>query len=341
MRDKAVTIHDIAALAGVSAGTVSRTINSKPGVGTAVRERILQIIEEQDFKVDLAARQLSTGRSRTLGIVFPLQVSEVVLHPVYPELLGALGDAASAAGYDIMLFTVASTDKVQHVIDSVERKRVDGVLLPAAGARDPLVRHLIDAAVPTVLIGHRSRASHIGWIDSDHDVAASELTRLMIRGGRRRLVMLNGPKHISACKMRSDGFWTAVREAGDTIDSAEEINVELDPSQGYEAGLRVLSADPRPDGIVCAADSVASGCLDAARQLGIDVPNDLSVSGFDDSVFAIHTNPQLTTARMPLNAIGTAAVDLLVAMIEGSPVARRHVVLHTQLVLRQSTGGAR
>lgn len=336
-RTKSLTIHDIAALAGVSAGTVSRTINKQPGVGSAARERIQQIIDQQGYRVDTTARQLSTGRSQTLGIVFPLQVSEVVLHPVYPELLGALSDAATEAGYDTMLFTVSSPDKVGHVLESVKRKRVDGVILPAAGPRDPLLKRLIADDVPAVLIGHRTRAANLGWVDSTHDIAARDLTRLLISQGRKRLVMVNGPRHISACKMRSRGFWAAVKEAGDAVEYAEEVEGELSPSSGYATAMTLLGRPSRPDGFVCAADSVASGCLDAARELAIDVPADLSITGFDDSAFAIHTNPQLTTVRMPLREIGTAAVELLIAMVEKKQIAERHVVVDNELVLRGST----
>jgi LacI family transcriptional regulator len=330
-----LTIHDIAALAGVSAGTVSRTMNNLPGVGQATRERILAIVSDHGFKADSAARQLSTGRTRTIGIVFPLQVSEVVMHPVYPELLGALGDAAQTAGYDVMMFTVSSPAQVEHVLDAVDGKRVDGVVLPAAGSRDPLVRGLTEHAVPTVLIGHRTRDQSLGWVDCTHDEAAAELTREMLAHGRRRLVMLNGPAHVSACRLRSKGFWSAV-EAGDAGVTSEEVVVEMDAASGRAAALEILGGGDPPDGIVCASDAIASGVLDAARELGIEVPTELEVSGFDDSTFAIHTTPQLTTVRMPLIETGAAAMRLLIAMIEGTQT-ERHVVLDTTIVRREST----
>jgi LacI family transcriptional regulator len=335
-RSGRITIHDIAELAGVSAGTVSRTMNHQPGVGEATRRRILDIVEQQGFKADSAARQLSTGRTRTIGIVFPLQVSEVVMHPVYPELLGALGDAAQERDYDIMMFTVSSPDRVSHVMDSVEGNRVDGLVLPAAGSRDPLVRRLSEHEVPTVLIGHRSRSENVGWVDCTHDTAAAELTRGMIDAGRSRLVMLNGPAHISACRLRSRGFWDAVEQSGSSA-TAEEIAVEMEASSAQAAALEVLSRTDRPDGIVCASDAIASGVLEAARSLGIEVPRELDVSGFDDSSFAEHTRPQLTTVRMPLIEAGRAAIDLLVSIIENSGAARRHVVLPTTIVRREST----
>lgn len=335
-RSGRLTIHDIASLAGVSAGTVSRTLNNLPGVGQATRERIQAIVSDHGFKIDSSARQLSTGRTRTIGIVFPLQVSEVVMHPVYPELLGALGDAAQTSGYDIMMFTVSSAQQVEHVLDAVDAKRVDGVVLPAAGSRDPLVRRLTEHEVPTVLIGHRTRDTSLAWVDCTHDEAATLLTREMLAHGRRRLVMLNGPAHVSACRLRSKGFWAAIETAEPGVTS-EEIVIDMDASAGRAAALRLLSGPDAPDGIVCASDAIASGVLDAARELGRDVPGSLEVSGFDDSSFAIHTTPQLTTVRMPLLETGAAAMRLLVAMIEGADDVDRHIVLPTTIVHREST----
>lgn len=336
-RGERLTIHDIASMAGVSAGTVSRTMNNQPGVGAATRQRILDLVQEQGFKMDAVARQLSTGRTRIIGIVFPLEVSEVVLHPVFPELLGSLGDAAQRADYDIMMFTVPSPEKAGHVLEAVSAKRVDGLVLPAAGAHDPLVRGLAELDAPTVLIGHRARSSSVGWIDCTHDLAAAELTRTMIRHGRRRLVMLNGPSHISACRLRSRGFWDAVESEGNGV-SAEEIAVEMDASSGLAAALTLLTGDARPDGIVCASDAIASGVLDAARQLGVPVPEQLEVSGFDDSSWATHTTPQLTTVRMPLQETGVAAIELLIDLIEHEPAAAaRHTILPTSIVWRGST----
>jgi LacI family transcriptional regulator len=331
-----LTIHDIASLAGVSAGTVSRTLNNLPGVGQATRERILAIVSDHGFKIDSSARQLSTGRTRTIGIVFPLQVSEVVMHPVYPELLGALGDAAQTSGYDIMMFTVSSPQQIEHVVDAVDGKRVDGVVLPAAGSRDPLVRRLTEHDVPTVLIGHRTRDTSLAWVDCTHDEAAAQLTHEMLHNGRRRLVMLNGPAHVSACRLRSQGFWTAIESVGPGV-ACDEIAIEMDAAAGRATAMRLLSGADAPDGIVCASDAIASGVLEAAREYRIDVPGRLEVSGFDDSSFAIHTTPQLTTVRMPLIETGAAAMRLLIAMIDGTEGLERHIVLPTTIVHREST----
>ncbi|GIF47338.1 LacI family transcriptional regulator [Asanoa ferruginea] len=329
-----LTIRDIAALAGVSAGTVSRAMNGQPGVGAATRDRISAVIAEHGFRVDPTARQLSTGRSRTLGVLFPLHASEVVLHPVYPALLGALGDAAERAGYDLLLLTM-SGQKSAHVLDTVSRRRVDGVVLPAAGARDPIIKQLVGLGAPTVLIGHRSKLPGVGWVDCTHDAAATELTQLMISGGRRSLVLLNGPTHVSACKLRSTGFWSAVKAAG--IPGAREVSVPFDTAAAAAVALDLLRGPNRPDAIVCASDTIAAGVLETARTLGLSVPDDVAISGFDDRSLAAHTQPALTTVRMPLQETGHAAAHMLFAMLGDEPLTSRHIVLPTQVIVRDST----
>jgi LacI family transcriptional regulator len=331
------TIRDIAAMAGVSAGTVSRAMNGQKGVGAQTRARIEQIIAEQGFQADSSARQLSTGRSRCIAVVFPLHASEVVMHPVYPALLGALGDAAEEAGYDIMLQTLSSPERADRLVERVRHRRLDGVVLPAAGPRDPLQRRLHQAGVPTVLIGHRASSPELAWVDCTHDLAARDLTRLMLDGGRRRLVLLNGPKRVSACRLRSAGFWAAVREAGDLVQSAEEVEVEFDAEAANAAAKPLLAGGQRPTAMLCGADIIAAGCLEAARSLDLSVPDEVAVSGFDDQSLATHTMPALTTVRMPLRDIGEHAARLLFALIDGESPRRRHVILPTEIVLREST----
>ena len=332
-----VRMRDIARLADVSVGTVSRVVNGQPGVGQRTRDRIESLIEEKGYRANAVARELSTGRSRTIGVVFPLQASEVVMHSTYPGLLAGLGDAAEARGYDLMLISSSSEASATRFRDTLRRRRVDGVVLPAAGPRDRLLREVLAAGIPTVLIGHRSRHPDVGWVDSDHDVAAYELTTIMLKGGRRDLVMLNGPATVSACGLRARGFWKAIEEWGTQVRWATELRVAFDTDEARTAADSLLSDGSRPDAVVSGNDVIARGVLQAAVRLGLGVPDDLALSGFDDRSFAATTSPALTTASMPLQRLGAEAADMLIAMVEKQPVARRQIVLPTEVVVRETT----
>jgi LacI family transcriptional regulator len=334
-----ITIHDLAAMAGVTAGTVSRAINQRAGVGAATRRRILELAAEHDFALNATAQQLSTGRVRTIGVAFPFHASEFVMKPVYPALLGGLGDAAETAGYDLLLLSVPDAGQVDRLTAAISRRRVDGIVLPAASRGDPSVRALAAARFPAVVIGHRGRAGNIPWVDSSHDQASAELTRMMIAGGHRRLAMLNGPPEISACALRARGFWAAVAEAGDAVEHAEEHAVGFDPVSVRTSVARFLGRPgrQRPTAIVGANDTIAVACLEQAREIGLSVPRELAVSGFDDRSFAAYTSPTLTSVSMPLHDMGAAAAAMVISLIEGRPLARRHVILPATLTLREST----
>jgi LacI family transcriptional regulator len=313
-------------------------MNDMPGVGAETRARVKLLIAEHDFHGDSTARQLSRGRSDSLGIVFPLQVSEVVMHPVYPELLGAISDAAQDAGYDVLLFTTSASRGVDHVLESVKRKRVDGLILPAANSDDPLVTRVQETRIPTVLVGHRQSAERMTWTDCTHDEALYSLTSALLRAGRRHLTLLNGPRRISAYDLRSQGFWRAIRDFDDAGVSADEKVSEMGYAAGAAAAEQVLARAADTDTILCSADTTAAGVLETLAKAGVSVPGQIAVTGFDDIEYASHSTPTLSTVRMPLHDTGASAVSLLLEMLADRTVTPEARVLPTSLVSRESSG---
>jgi LacI family transcriptional regulator len=342
VRSGRITIHDVAAIAGVSAGTVSRVINDREGVGEETRQRIRQIIDQHGFTANSAAQKLSTGRANSIGVVSPMHTSQLAVHPVYPILLGALGDAAADSGYDILLLSIPSLKEVSRLTDAVNRRRVDGIVLPAAGPDDPFIKELSNLKFPTVIIGHREKSGRMPWVDSAHDVASFELTNLLLEAGRRRLLMLNGPSDTSAFELRSKGFWSAVERFDGKVE-AEEHAVEFgaDVVKENVSGLLRSYGRALPTGIVAGNDTIGAACLEVARQLDVDVPGRLAVTGFDDFLLSAYTSPPLTTVRMPLRELGSTAAEMLFRLIEGRPLRRRHVILPAELVIRSSTPPSR
>jgi LacI family transcriptional regulator len=337
-----MTIHDLAALAGVSAGTVSRVINRRDGVGSATRKRISDLVEANNFILNATAQHLSTGRAYAIGVAFPFQASHLVNSGiVYPALLGSIADTAQQAGYDLMLISMPVAEGVGRVTSAVRRHRIDGVILPAAGRHDALLRSVLGLDVPAVVIGHRS--STLPWVDSSHDQAAYALTARMIDKGRRRLALLNGPPDVSACRLRSKGFWSAVKDARGAVDHAEEQEVGFDAESMRAKIAQFVEAKSRkpPTAIVGGRDSIAATYLEIAREHGRRSPADFLISGFDDVPLSAHTSPPLSTVRMPLDASAATATAMLVDLIEGRTLPKRRVVLETELVLRQSTEGVK
>jgi LacI family transcriptional regulator len=337
MSNRRLTIHDIATMAGVSAGTVSRVLNNREGVGPATRQRIVELVESHNFSLNATAQRLSTGRADAIGVAFPFTASDLVANGIYLSILGGIGDAAQEAGYDLLLLSVPGPDGTRRLNDALRHRRVDGVVLPAAGRRDRLLRGFGDLYAPAVLIGHR--VPSVPWVDSSHDTACEALAQQMIAGGCRRLIMLNGSAAVSACKLRSNGFWKAVRAHRGVTGDEEEIG--FDPAGMPAAIERFLARQrPLPTGVVAANDAIAATYLEAARRRGLVAPDDFAISGFDDQPLSSLTSPPLTTVRMPLYDLGWVAAGMLIGLVEGRLPERRCVVMPTEIIARGSIGSA-
>jgi LacI family transcriptional regulator len=258
------------------------------------------------------------------------------MHPVYPELLGAISDAAQASGYDVSLFTTTAAEQVEHIVDAFKRKRVDGLILPAASSDDPLIQRVVDERIPTVLIGHRQKADRMTWVDCTHDDAIFAIAEPMLRAGKRRIVLLNGFKRTSAYQLRSDGFWRAVETVPSAAATCTEIDLEMSYSSGLQTGLSLLEGE-LPDAIICCADTTAAGVLEQLNKAGIPIPEQVEVTGFDDSDFGNHSTPTLTSVRMPLHETGAASVELLLAMVGDASLTPEPRLLETTVVRRGST----
>ncbi len=340
-RTKKLTIHDIARMASVSAGTVSRVINDQPGVGEQTRARIKAIIEEQGYQASFFARNLLARRSFAVGLVFSTAPSELFSHPVYPQLMGGIGDALGAASYTLTLITVPADEREERVLREVADGRLDGVILPDIRSGDTIVDALRDLETPTVLIGHRDAHSDTAWVDCDHDHAIAELTRHLIAVGHTHIGLVNGPEEFSACALRAAGYRAALTDAG--LTPRQEQPGSFSAEHGYRATLNLIDLPlaERPTAIVAASDVIAVGCIEAARSRGLRVPDDLAVTGFDDTMLARYSHPPLTTVSVPLTDMGHMAVHILFSIMQDKQARPRTMVLPGEVIVRPSSGVSR
>ncbi len=340
-KDKKTTIHDIARLASVSAGTVSRVINDQPGVGEKTRARIKAIIEENGFQASFFARNLLARRSFAVGLVFSTAPSELFSHPVYPQLMAGIGEALSAASYTLTLVTVPAAEREQRVMQEVMEGRLDGVILPDVRVGDTITDALRSQRIPVVLVGHRDAHPDAAWVDCDHDHAIAELTLQLLQSGHTRIALVNGPLEFGACTLRAAGFRTALLAAG--LTPGPEIPGPFSAEHGYRAAQHLLdlSAAQRPTAIVAGSDLIAAGCIDAARARGLRIPDDLAITGFDDTMLARYSHPSLTTVRAPLEEMGRLAVETLFSIMQGAGPRPREIVLPSEVIIRESSGGPR
>jgi LacI family transcriptional regulator len=331
------TIYELAEMVGLSAGTVSRVMNGREGIAPATRERVLRVAAEHGYQASFHARNLRSRRSLAIGVVSPLRASELVLNPVYPELLGGIGDGLSGGGYVLTLLT--ATDEVEHerVKTLVREHRVDGLIFPAARDGDLLVTWAQEQRVPMVLVGQRDDRPRVPWVDCDADRAAERLATRLLDAGRRRFAILSGPPSYSSARLRREGSLRALQAAGAEVcaDAVGDFSTQF----GLETARELLRrpAAERPDAILAASDLIAAGALQAAHDTSMRVPEDVAITGFDDRLLASYVWPALTTVRMPLSEMGAASAELVMRMARGEPVETSRLVFRTSLIARAST----
>jgi LacI family transcriptional regulator len=330
-----VTIADVAARAGVGAGTVSRVLNDSPRVSEATRARVLAAIEVLDYRPNPLARGLSRGRCQTLGVVVPF-----FTHASAVERLRGVAAALDGSRYDLVLFNVESTvHRDEHFATLTRRDRADGLLIMSLPVPPTSLDRLTKSGVPIVLLD--AEAPGIPAVVTD-DVAGGRLaTQHLIDLGHERIAFIGddpaNPLGFVAGTSREDGYRRTMTDAGLDIPAGYVCHGPhvLDVARRL-AGELIDRADP-PTAIFASSDTQALGALEAVRSAGMRAPDDVSVVGFDDVEVSGYVG--LTTVHQPLFESGSLAATLLLGLVDDDevpdPLVRR---LDLELVERSTTG---
>jgi LacI family transcriptional regulator len=325
-----VTITDVARTAGVSVATVSKVINGRYGVAARTTERVQQVIDELGYESSLVARSLRSHRTNVIGIL----VAE--FEPFSTEILKGTSQAITGTGYELLAYSGGGRAGEAAGWERRYLSRLSGTLIDGAILVTPTI---VDtgASVPVVAIDPHAGPAHMPTVDGDNLSGAVAATEHLLGLGHRRIGFLGGRPDLESARLREEGYRTALRAAGITVDP------ELMRIGGYRRqtatgpARELLSLPDRPTAIFAANDLSAIETIHVARSLGLSVPDDLSVVGFDNVPESVLTDPPLTTVNQPLQDMGSEAVDLLIRLMNGTPVDRTHVRLPTELVRRGST----
>jgi LacI family transcriptional regulator len=336
-RRRNVTLRDVARVASVDPSVVSRVINDDPvlTIGAETRARVQAAIASTGYRTNLAARNLRMSRNLMLGLVLP-----DVTNPVYSPIVRGVTNAASKAGYAVVLGSdLGSQPSVDSFARLLDDGRVDGLLVASGTVDDETVRSLIATSDRVVLV-NRSLLGMGASVVVDDAAGAQLAVEHLIALGHLAIGHIAGPSKVETSARRASGFAAALRGAG--IPVRKNFTVEMDDwtaTAGYAAATRLLSLEPRPTALFVANVTAAIGAMRAAADLGMSVPRDVSVVGLHDTEFANFFVPRLTTVAMPLERLGEVAGGVLIDMLNGKP-AVGHVVVDDplRLVIRESTG---
>jgi DNA-binding LacI/PurR family transcriptional regulator len=335
-----VTIEDVARLAGVSRATASRAANNSPKVSPEAMAAVLAAIAQLGYVPNRAARSLMTRRSDSIGVVIMEPAGSLFADPFFGHLLVGISDGLAARDIQLVLLMAQTPREGARVERYLDAGHVDGAILVGPHGDDPLPARLDHHGVPVVLSGRQLGDGSISHVDSDNRGGARMAAAHLVAGGRRSIATIHGALDLSSGTDRLEGYRDALQEAGLAPVAALEAGGNYYPVTAADAMRELLERRPGLDAVFAASDSMAAAAIRVIQESGRRIPEDVAVVGFDDSPVALTTRPTLSTVRQPIEAMGREMARLLLHRIDNPGEAPSQVVFATELVVRESSGGA-
>lgn len=331
-RKSAPTLHDVARKAGVSTATVSRCFNLPERVSAETRDTVMRVVDELGYTPHFGGRALASNRSNTMGAVIPTMENAIFARGLqaFQETLGDAGVTllAASSGYD----PVREFEQIRALVG----RGADGLLLIGVARPEETYAFLERRRIPYVMAWNYRANEQRCFVGFDNRQAAMAITRKVIELGHRRIATIAGiTDNNDRASDRIEGVRAAMEEAGLPGHDLRVVEARYSLNSGRRACIELLEMKPRPTAIICGNDVLAVGAITKARELGLRVPGDLSVTGFDDIELARAVEPKLTTMHVPHRRMGQAAARALLAIRDGATDCPG-TLLKTQLIMRGS-----
>lgn len=334
-----MTMFDIAELAGVSEATVSRALSGSPLISEATRNRVLQVARDANYQVNINARSLRQRRSRSIEVLIPLATRgrQHMSDPFYLDMLGALADALSARGYDLLLSKKAPWMRGVET-NSIQCGRADGVIIMGQG-QDLEALDRFASMYPQIIVwgGHLPDHNYV-VVGTDNVLGGETATRhLLTHAGRKRIAFFGDPAEPEMA-LRLKGYHECFAKEGRQVDPSLIFSAPYDARQARAAIEAVVARGVDFDAAFCGSDVIAMNAITVLRKAGYAVPRDVAVIGYDDILMASNFEPALTTISQQIKRGGELMVDLMMKILDGQTVET--TLLPPELIVRESCGSA-
>lgn len=325
------TIRDVSKLAGVSVATVSRTLSHPGKVTEKTRDKVHAAIQETNYKPDILARNFRTRKSSTIVVLVP-----DIANPFFSRVIRGIEKQAQSLGYSVLLGdTQGMREREITFTNMVSTSQADGII--------QLDSHIPfedqnKVTAPIVNACDCVRGTDLPSVQLDNISAAEKMTDHLLSLGHRNIAVISGPEENSITQDRLSGHIKALEKSGIKFNPTNVFQGDYSIPSGVKATEEILKLSPRPTAILSMNDEMAMGAIHQAKQSGISVPDDISITGFDDISFAEYSDPPLTTISQPAEDFGTTAMTMLYNVMQGEELTEKYKLLPFELITRNSTG---
>jgi len=336
------TIKDVAKKAGVTIGTVSRVLNNKKWVSEECRKKVQATIKEMHYKPQAHARRLRQKHSKVWGILAPHH-TKLIRSPFFADILGGIEEAAAEHGYRLLIHPLNETARAQLSYRSLLGDgSTDGMFVMNAWSTDVSIRELADANVPFVLVnGKITGGDDFPYVGVDNRGGVRKALEHLIEMGHERIAMINGRMTTTNALERYQAYQEMLSEKKIELVSDWVAEGNYEENGGYEAAKKVFQGVRKPSALLCASDLMAMGAMRALKDMGLHVPDNVSVVGFDNMEEARYHEPSLTTVSFSGHEMGMLAAEKMMQMVDGEALTKNVSILQAELIVRDSTLTAR
>ncbi|MCM3255521.1 MULTISPECIES: LacI family DNA-binding transcriptional regulator [Priestia] len=326
-----ITIRSVAQEAGVSIATVSKVINHTGKISEKTKKKVFIAMEKLNYKPDAAAASLRGKRTKLIGLLVP-----DISNPFYSEIARSIEDRSHEIGLNVMMCnTDNDVKKEKTYLSLLTSQRVDGVVVASAFRSTNLLEEMINKGVPSVLIASEIPSLSMNTVTVDDYKGGYLATSYLLSLGHKKIGIIS--EDVRSNTPRLTAYKDTIQEAQLPIRDEYIIKTEATIQKGYESAKQLLSLNDKPTAIFACNDLLAAGVIQAAKEANLNLPEDLSIVGFDNTVLSTTTSPMLTTVSQPIKEMGAKVVDLLLQEMEESKPHKERLLLSPELVIRQST----
>jgi LacI family transcriptional regulator len=326
-----ITIKDIARLANVSHTTVSRALNDSPLISEATKKKVRKVAEKYNYRPNVFARSLVLAKSYNIGLFFTTIRKGTSANFFLDTVRGVNGIIR-----DNYSLTVEGIDDFQD-FGKISSRYFDGIILMSQSAKDDrLIEHVVHTGIPFVLLNRETGIPDITTVLADDTTGSYKATEWLIRHGHKKIGLIEGRQEFKTTHRRKKGYLQAHEEYGLVCNPTLTVTGNFDIAGGYFGMRMMLEGDEIPTAVFCLNDDMAVGAMKAIFEHGLKIPADISLIGFDDSIFAAYLNPSLTSVSRPIERISARGTEILLDKINDREINSGTIYLHTRLRIRDS-----